>query len=78
MSVKRRNYAVGYKYERARQEMLSRGFKAYQVADIMFLVPITLSKKLRGKSDFLLREAVEFKKIIGTDLSLEELFEVSE
>lgn len=62
-------------YRKAKSEMKIRGFTLEFVSREMGLTITTLSRKLSGKQIITVDEAKLFKKIIGTDLPLEVLFE---
>lgn len=62
-------------YRNAKAEMIRAGLTLEQVAEKMNITTSTLSLKLNGKSPITLIEAKLFKKIVGSDLPLEELFE---
>ena len=65
-------------YRTAKSEMLKRGLTLGDVAPLMNISVGTLSLKLNGKYPITLNEAKQFKTIVKSDLSLEELFEVFE
>ena len=61
-------------YKNAKAEMTRRGLTLSIVASEMKIGVSTLSQKLNGISPITLIEARQFKKIVKTDLPLEELF----
>lgn len=61
-------------YGKAKGLMTERRLTLKMVASKMKIGISTLSQKLNGKSPFTLNEAKKFKEVVGTDLSLEELF----
>ena len=65
-------------YRTAKSEMMRRGLTLADVAPLMDISVGTLSLKLNGKYPITLNEAKQFKAIVKSDLSLEELFEVAE
>lgn len=62
-------------YRNAKAEMVRAGLTLEKVALIMKLSITTLSMKLNGKTIVTVDEAKLFKKIVGTDMPLDELFE---
>lgn len=64
-------------YRTAKSEMMKRGLTLGDVAPLMEISVGTLSLKLNGKYPITLKEAKQFKKIVKSDLPLEELFEVA-
>ena len=62
-------------YYTAKLELMRSGKTEYDVANAMGYSSGTLSKMLNGRREFTLDEAKQFKKIIGSSLPLEELFE---
>ena len=62
-------------YRNAKAEMVRAGLNLDKVASIMKLSITTLSMKLNGKTIVTVDEAKLFKKIVGTDMPLDELFE---
>lgn len=62
-------------YRTAKSEMIKRGLTLSDVSSLMGISVSTLSLKLNGKYPFTLREAKQFKQIVKSTLSLEELFE---
>ena len=61
-------------YNEAKAAMARKGYKLNDVAPKMDMGISLLSQKLNGKSPMTLVEAKTFKKIVGSDLPLEELF----
>lgn len=62
-------------YYNAKLEILRAGMEVSDVAKIMGISTGKLSSMLAGKYLFTLNEAKKFKKAIGSDIPLEELFE---
>jgi transcriptional regulator with XRE-family HTH domain len=62
-------------YRNAKAEMIRAGLTLEQVAEKMGITTSTLSLKLNGKSPITLIEAKLFKKLVGSDLPLEVLFD---
>ena len=62
-------------YKNAKAEMVRRGLRLEDVAQLMDMNIATLSLKLNGKRPLTLNEAKQFKKVVETDLPLEVLFE---
>jgi hypothetical protein len=62
-------------YKNAKAEMVRKGLRLEDVAPHMDMTISTLSQKLNGKYPITLNEAKMFKRIVETELSLEELFE---
>lgn len=67
-----------YEYRNAKAEMIRAGMTFSVVAEKMGVSPQALSLKLNGKTTLTLDEAKVFKKIVKTDLPLEELFKAFE
>lgn len=65
-------------YRNLEAELARKGITRTTVAAELGLTLGTLSLKLSGKSNLTLPEAIKIKKIIGVDLPLEFLFDVSE
>lgn len=61
-------------YRNAKAEMARAGLTLANVAERMDCTIGTLSMKLNGKAPITLSEAKQFKRIVGTDMPLEELF----
>ena len=61
----------------ARSKMTEHGLRLEDVAPQMNIAVSSLSNKLNGKSEFSLDEAIAFKRIVKSDLPLEELFKES-
>lgn len=62
-------------YRNAKAEMVRAGLTLEKVAPDMGVTITTLSFKLNGKSPITVDEAKRFKKIVKSDMPLEELFE---
>ena len=62
-------------YKNAKAEMVRVGLRLEDVATLMDMNISSLSQKLNGKRPLTLDEAKLFKKVVKTDLPLEELFE---
>ena len=65
-------------YRNARAEMVRAGFTITALAAEMGNTVATWSDKLNGKRDITLNEAVRFKKIVKSNLPIEELFKTEE
>ena len=65
-------------YLNARAEMTRKNLKLETVAEKMGISPSSLSQKLNCNQAMTVVEAKEFKKIVGTDLPIEVLFEAIE
>lgn len=61
-------------YRNAKAEMVRAGLILDKVAPSMGMTSGALSMKLNGKSPITVDEAKQFKKIVGSDMPLEELF----
>lgn len=61
-------------YRNAKAEMVRAGLNLEKVASGMGISGSALSLKLNGKSPITVNEAKQFKKIVGSDMTLEELF----
>lgn len=59
----------------AKAEIVRAGLNQRIVAEKMGLTTITLNRKLNGHYVMTVSEASRFKKIVGSDKPLEELFE---
>lgn len=64
-------------YRNAKAEMVRNGLTLEAVAREMDITLGTLSNKLNGKYPITLNEAKQFKRIVKSDMPLEELFEVA-
>lgn len=62
------------KYPTLNAELARRGITMEAVAKAIGRTVGTVSLKLAGRFPFTFKEAVAIKKLIGTDMSLEELF----
>lgn len=65
-------------YRNAKAEMVRAGLTLEKVASAMGMSASALSMKLNGKSPITVDEAKLFKKIVGSDMPLEELFKTFE
>lgn len=65
-------------YRRAKAEIIRVGLTLEPIAREMGITVATLSQKLNEKYPMTVNEAREFKRIIKSSLSLEELFESTE
>lgn len=65
-------------YRNAKAEMVRNGLTLEAVAREMDITAGTLSLKLNGKYPITLNEARTFKRVVKTDMTLEELFETVE
>lgn len=61
-------------YNNLEAELARKGMTKKALAKLIDCTPSTLSMKLNGKSPLNLSEAAKIKRIIGTDIPLEELF----
>ena len=61
-------------YENVRVELARRNMTLVELSEATGIRYQTLSEKLRGNSELLLREAVAIKNALGVDMPLEELF----
>lgn len=61
-------------YRNARAEMIKSGLSLAQLAEKMESHASIWSEKLNGKRPISLDEAKQFKKVVKSDLPLEELF----
>ena len=64
-------------YSNLNEEMIKKGFTIKKIAIRMNIDPRKLSAKLKGKELLSVLEAQKIKKVIGSDLPLEVLFEGS-
>lgn len=62
-------------YRNAKAEIVRKGLTIESVATEMGIATGTLSQKLNGKYPITLIEAKKFKRIVGSDLPIEILFE---
>lgn len=62
-------------YKNVKGEMARRGLTLKDVASKLKISISTLSSKMNGKYNFTLNEAKQIKKVLDTELTLEELFE---
>jgi DNA-binding phage protein len=62
-------------YQKLRSEIFQREKTIASVARDTGIRVTTLYDKMKGRTDFKMGEARAIKKAIGTDLSIEELFE---
>lgn len=65
-------------YPNLRAEMARAGLTITNLAQLMDVSIPTLSNKLNGKKDFSLKDAFKIKKILRTDVSIDELFKKEE
>lgn len=65
-------------YRNAKAEMVRNGLTLEIVSGEMGITIGTLSQKLNGKYPITFDEAKKFKKIVKTDMAIEELFKVFE
>lgn len=61
-------------YPNIEKERITEGLFYTKFGELMGLSPQVLTLKLRGKSEFSLKQALQLKKILNSDLSIEELF----
>ncbi len=62
-------------YKNLEAEMARSGFTRFRLAKELGITPTTLSLKLNGKSNLSLKECVRIKKILGTNKTVDYLFE---
>lgn len=62
-------------YRNVMAEMKRQGITGAKMADELGITQGTFSQKVNGNYPFTFREAVKVKKVLKTDLPLEELFE---
>lgn len=62
-------------YNNLRAEMTRRNVNAKEIANKLGKTEGTISSKITGKTDFTMDEARQIKRILGVDITLEELFE---
>ena len=62
-------------YNNLRGEMAKKRITGNDLAAILNIRPATFSEKMTGKSQFTLDEAFIIRAYVGSDLTLEELFE---
>jgi transcriptional regulator with XRE-family HTH domain len=65
-------------YPNLRAEMARKKVTGQELAKRIGITNGTFSQKFNGKFDFTLDEAQKIKKALGTDISIEELFEPDE
>lgn len=65
-------------YPNLRAEMARKKITGTELAKQIGVTNGTFSAKFNGKFDFTLDEAQAIKKVLGTDISIEELFEPDE
>ena len=61
-----------------RAEMVKKNKTIYQLASDIGVAEKTLRNKINGDTDFTLPEAQEIRKILKSDLTLDELFQTEE
>ncbi len=64
-------------YRNLEAELGRKGINKCELAKRLNLTPSTLSCKFNGKGTIKLSEAIEIKRILGVDMSLEELFKIT-
>lgn len=62
-------------YKNLEAEMARAGFTRFRLSKELGITPTTLSLKLNGKSNLSLKECVKIKKILGTNKTVDYLFE---
>lgn len=65
-------------YPNLRAEMARKKITGAEIAKQIGITNSTFSQKFNGKFDFSLEEAQRIKKALGTDMSIEDLFEPDE
>lgn len=65
-------------FSNLRAEMARKHITGIELAEILGINNSTFSLKFNGKNEFSLGEAFAIKKALGTDLSIEALFEPDE
>lgn len=55
-------------------EIARKGISKINIARVLKIKPSTLSQKLHGTSDFKLSEAKMIKDMLGTELTIDQLF----
>lgn len=61
-------------YVNLRYELMVKGISQKLLAQKIGMGLTTISEKMNGKQDFKLKECLEIKKILKTDLTVDELF----
>ncbi|WP_300736891.1 helix-turn-helix transcriptional regulator [uncultured Dubosiella sp.] len=61
-------------YVNLRYELMVKGVSQKLLAQKIGMGSTTISEKMNGKQDFKLKECLEIKKILKTDLTVDELF----
>lgn len=61
-------------YQNLKAEIVKNGFNLGEFAKEINITNSTLSRKLKGKSDWTLDEAIKIKKLLNGNANLEELF----
>lgn len=61
-------------YPNLRAEIARKGWTISKLAELLGMAPANLSPKLNGKYDFSLTEAREIKRLLGVDMTIDELF----
>ena len=62
-------------YLRLKFEIIRKGYKIEDFARLVGMAEKTLRNKINGTTDFTWMECLKIRKILETNLSLEELFE---
>lgn len=65
-------------FSNLRAEMARKNITGQELAERIGITNGTFSQKFNGKSDFTLKEAKAIKEALGTDLTIEALFEPDE
>jgi transcriptional regulator with XRE-family HTH domain len=65
-------------FRNLKAEMVRSNFTGFELSKELGMTNSTFSQKLNGKFDFSLNEAIRIKKILGTELTIEELFKAEE
>ncbi len=62
-------------YDTLRLEIIKRGLRQVDIARALCCTPQTVTNKLNGQTEFNLRECVELKKMLNSNLPIDILFE---
>lgn len=62
-------------FKNLRAEIIRHGFTMSEFAPKIGLSAQSFSSRVNGKTDFSVREAIAIKKELGSEMTLEELFE---